>query len=316
MPAVPRSEAPAKINWTLEVLGRRPDGFHEIASVMATLGLKDTVELEPADAWRIDVEAGEALQADLAAHGNIMERAIAEAAAAWKRANGEPDAVAVWPPEGLPAARLHLTKRIPAAAGLGGGSSDAAATLRLVFDYWAIATGNRPDVSLGDVAARIGSDVPFFLTPSGAAYVTGRGEQVQPLRPVATTWVVLLVPPISVARKTARLYSLLRPEHYTSGQDALDLIIPNDPPLLRTVWDEYIVNVFDNDGVADIAFPGIERYQQALEDALGPDSGLPAHLCGAGPTIFILAVDAEDAQQIAASLRADGYETYAVSSPA
>lgn len=314
MPTVPRIEAPAKLNWTLDVLGRRPDGYHEIASVMATLSLKDTIELEPAATWRIDVEAGADLHADLAENGNIMERAIAEAAAAWGRANGEPDAQPAWPPARLPAARLRLTKRIPAAAGLGGGSSDAAATLRLVSEYWQQEmqrAGRRArGFSLEETAARVGSDVPFFFVPTGTALAEGRGERLRQLRPFTRQWLVVLAPPIPIARKTARLYGLLRPEHFSRGERSRVLAhrARSGEPAAATEQD--ITNVFD--AVAEEAFPGLAGYRALLTDV----TGAPAHLCGAGPALFALTPGFTVAYRAAERLKAEGHEAYAVGTPA
>lgn len=161
--------APAKVNLTLAVTGRTADGFHALHTVMVPLGLSDRLSLArahgPTDTLAVTgLDAGPN-------EGNLVIRAIAAARAAVR---GEVDA---WPV----AARLH--KDIPVAAGLGGGSSDAAATLDAVFTAWGADTAVDAPVLAGiraELAARLGSDVPFFLV-DGPAIVTGRGETVQPL---------------------------------------------------------------------------------------------------------------------------------------
>jgi 4-diphosphocytidyl-2-C-methyl-D-erythritol kinase len=177
--AVPRTEAPAKINWTLEVLGKRPDGYHEIRSVMQTLSLKDTLELHPADRFSLTVDGPQAANA-----GNADENFVTRAARSF------PDLL-----ERQPVA-FRLTKRIPAAAGLGGGSSDAAAALRLLSDYWHIDDPKR----LYEVAGALGSDVPFFLR-GGVQLAAGRGEALVPLPSAELVSLVLLTPPLTLRAK-------------------------------------------------------------------------------------------------------------------
>src|SRR2546430_6874607 len=149
--------APAKLNLTLEVLGRRADGYHELASVFATVDLRDRVRVAP---WReLDVRVAPAVGApagdDLASRA---VRALAEASA-------------------RPAvAHVRVRKRIPVGAGLGGGSSDAGAVLRGLARAWRL-----DGIELGPVAARVGSDVPFFVSGAAYALVRGRGELVEKL---------------------------------------------------------------------------------------------------------------------------------------
>ncbi len=178
--------APAKINLVLEVLRRRPDGYHEIRSVLHTLDLADTLVIRSGPPGvhltrdRADLSTGP---------DNLVLRAATVLA----------EALHV-----RPAVSLHLVKRVPVAAGLGGGSSDAAATLLGLCRFWR----KRPDPKhLTALAAGLGSDVPFFLS-GGCAEVRGRGERVHPWPAVPGLWVILVNPGIAVP--TADVYRKLK----------------------------------------------------------------------------------------------------------
>jgi 4-diphosphocytidyl-2-C-methyl-D-erythritol kinase len=171
--------SPAKINLYLEVIGRRPDGYHEIESVMQLVDLCDQVHLRRSGRGiRVSVTG-----ADLpSGRGNLAYKAAA----------------ALLDMAGIRAGvHIHLEKRIPVAGGLGGGSSKAAddlASLNRLFEL-----GHTRE-TLQEVGARLGSDVPFFLS-DGLAVATGRGEVLEPLEPWPPHWVVLANPgvPISTA---------------------------------------------------------------------------------------------------------------------
>lgn len=174
--------APAKLNLTLAVLGRRDDGYHSLHSVMVPLLLGDalTVSVAPRAA------SGDTLRvsglAVSAAEDNLVLRAIAAVRAALARE--DPRARADLPP-----LSVRLVKRIPVAAGLGGGSSDAAAAIEAALAAWQTTLCAE---SMSAVAASIGSDVPFFLA-HGAAVVTGRGEFVEPLPAMTSEPPALLI---------------------------------------------------------------------------------------------------------------------------
>ena len=181
--------APAKLNLTLAVLGRRADGFHDLHSVMAPLALADLISLVPTSSGpdRLHV-----VGADLAAGPeNLVLRAVAALRARLGRLG-----------ETLPPLSIRLDKRIPVAAGLGGGSSDAAAAIDAALEAWAV------DLEAGArtrTAAAVGSDVPFFFAGT-PALVTGRGESVTPLRaPSGPPLGILLVTP-AIAVSTAAVY--------------------------------------------------------------------------------------------------------------
>jgi 4-diphosphocytidyl-2-C-methyl-D-erythritol kinase len=170
--------APAKINLTLEVLARRADGYHGIRSVMVPLALADELALGPSDAFRFTCDARE-----LDGEENLVVRAARDL--------------------GSPPFAVHLRKRIPVQAGLGGGSSDAAALLRAAMNG---ALGRRRDADWVATARRLGSDVPFFLAGTGAL-VEGTGERVTPLGAMPAWHVLVTRPPVSVS--TAAAYAEL-----------------------------------------------------------------------------------------------------------
>ena len=165
--------AHAKINLTLEVLGLRSDGFHEIRSVMQMISLCDTLTFEKDASGMLTLTGG----TDDAppAENNLVLRAARALQATMKTRRG---------------ARIHLEKRIPVGAGLGGGSSDAAATLKALNALWG---AHRSEKQLLKLAASLGSDIPFFLS-KGCALVTGRGETITPAGPLPEMHLVLAKP--------------------------------------------------------------------------------------------------------------------------
>ncbi|MEM8885760.1 MAG: 4-(cytidine 5'-diphospho)-2-C-methyl-D-erythritol kinase [Planctomycetota bacterium] len=171
--------APAKLNLFLEVLGRRPDGYHEIDSVFCALDLHDTVTVEKSDAISLSIDGADDVPAD---ETNLAWRA-AEAFGA--------------------GARIHLQKRIPAGAGLGGGSSDAAAVLLALAEIH----GADP-AALGDRAVGLGADVPYFLR-AGLARGRGIGERVEPVAAPPAGSFLLLLPDLFCSTK--EIYGALEP---------------------------------------------------------------------------------------------------------
>ncbi|OYT73664.1 MAG: 4-(cytidine 5'-diphospho)-2-C-methyl-D-erythritol kinase [Chloracidobacterium sp. CP2_5A] len=163
----------AKINLSLEVIGRRPDGYHELRTVFQTVELHDLLTIEVADAPSVTLTCDD--PALSCADDNLVARAARSLQAAAGVTQG---------------ARIHLQKRIPMQAGLGGGSSDAAVTLLALRRLW---KADIPDAELREMAARLGADVPFFLF-GGTALGLGRGDLIFPL-PDASLPVVVVVSP-------------------------------------------------------------------------------------------------------------------------
>jgi 4-diphosphocytidyl-2-C-methyl-D-erythritol kinase len=268
----------AKVNLTLEVLRRREDGYHELASLVHTISLADDLHLESAESLLSQVEG-----LDIGPEANLVTRA----ARLFFRAAQVP-----------PGAELRLVKRIPESAGLGGGSSDAATTLVGLNELWGARLGT-PD--LAQLAATLGSDVPFFLD-GGAALMTGRGEHLQALPPLSSQWLILVVPPHAVVEKTARLYSALEPADFSSGaatQRAAAQLTQRLP-----VGEEHLFNVFSR--AARGVFPGLADVWTAAERICGRRF----FLSGAGPGLFALAQDRADARRQRARLAGGGISAF------
>lgn len=180
-------EAPAKINWFLEVLRKRPDGYHDLETVMQELELSDTLTCsQRADGQLVLTCTDPGMPTD----GSNL---VMKAATALRTLAGQPLG-----------ADIHLEKRVPSGGGLGGGSSDAACTLMLLNDLWGL---NRPKSDLHAIAAQLGSDINFFLE-GPLAWCEGRGEIVTPLPGACAIPLVVVWPGIPVL--TAKLFQSAR----------------------------------------------------------------------------------------------------------
>ncbi len=262
----------AKVNLTLEVLGKRPDGYHEAATVLHSIGLADELRFEPHDSLILAGDsAGAPGEANLALKaGRALQAALGERRGA----------------------RITLRKRIAVAAGLGGGSSDAAATLAGLARLW---ERDVPKKDLERIAAGLGSDVPFFLT-GGAALGEGRGERITPLPPLRDTWLVVAPASLDATGKTGKLYAALTPASYTKGEATQRVAAALRAG--RPVTSASLCNVFES--VAAMVYPGYEQRRRAFLEA----GAVAAHLAGSGPSLFALAAGQEDGERIAAGLRA------------
>lgn len=196
-----RITAPAKVNLGLEILGRREDGLHEIATVMAMVDLCDVIELSPSlghEVTRAKAVRGIRKDEDLAV------RAL-HAVMAHKRQSRE-------------SATIGLEKHIPIAAGLGGASSDAAAALLAANLLWGQPVEGD---QLQREAALLGSDVPFFLGEP-CALATGPGTTLEPL-PAPHGWIVIVTPPFALAEKTRTMYASLQRSDFTDGSSVAEV---------------------------------------------------------------------------------------------
>jgi 4-diphosphocytidyl-2-C-methyl-D-erythritol kinase len=271
--------APAKINLTLEVLGKRSDGFHEIRSVLQTIDLCDTLHLE--------VGRGISFQCDTpgwSADKSLVNKTINLLQETTGCTKG---------------AKISIEKRIPLMSGRGGDSSDAAAILRGLNELWRL---NLPQEGLVGLAAQLGSDVAFFLY-GGTALATGRGEKITPLPPLAKMWVVLVIPDVPVEPgKTGRMYAALKPSHFTDGKITQKLVETLHKG--KGFSPSMLFNTFEN-----IAFDDYNIRHVYVEHLI--KMGAPhVHIAGSGPTLFTMFKDKEKAGELYTRCKEQGMKAY------
>ena len=265
-------EANAKINLTLDILGKRPDGYHEVAMVMQTVGLHDTLTLEKR-------EQGISLNI------NVPWLKADEKNLAWRAA------ALVQEEFGLTGGvHIELTKRIPVAAGLAGGSADAAAVLKGMSELYGL---NLSDNKLCELGAKLGSDIPFCLL-GGTMLATGRGEVLKRLPDMPETWVVLVKPRISVSTAWAyQNYDEQGAERHPDNEAIQKEIARGNrkgvAKLLCNVLESVTINKYDV----------IERYKQMML----AKGAMASMMSGSGPTVFALAKNREQAEEIAGFMR-------------
>ncbi len=273
--------SPAKINLFLEVIRRRPDGFHDIETVMQLVGLYDEVRLEQCrEGIAIRVEGADLPQGE----ENLAWRA---ARLLLDRA-GRPGGVSV-----------SLRKRIPLGGGLGGGSSNAAAVLAGVNRLYGL---GRSLEELQALAAALGSDVPFFLG-GGLALATGRGEVLRPLRPWPGRWVVIANPGIGIS--TAWVYQQASSKLTEwGGRASIQPLLTGDMLPWPPDW------AFNR--LESVVLPE-QPEVAALKALLQGGGGAPALMSGSGASVFAIVPDADAGQRLAAKAREAG--AFAVTVP-
>ncbi len=267
--------APAKINLGLQVTGRRSDGYHELVTVMQTLELADEVSVEAAP-----TVSGRPSLPDLAAEDDLALRA----AHLLRRTLGVTSG-----------ARVCVEKRIPAAAGLGGGSSDAAAVLAALNQLWEAGVDHE---RLSQIAAELGSDVPF-LVRGGTALATGRGEHLRDLPPAPMRNVVLVRPDTPLG--TADVYAELRPSEWSDGERTMDLC--------RALASDEL----PEDRMCNDLTPAAIRLRPVVGDVLDElraAGARPALMAGSGATCFGLFAGISTAEQAVERGRSMGHWTH------
>lgn len=275
------SKAYAKINLTLDVLGKRADGYHELATIMQTVDLYDTLCLTEIAGERVLLHCN---RPELNTMDNLAVRA---ALLIRQRAQSRRGVL------------IELHKRIPMAAGLGGGSSDAAAVLRALQQWWQLplTAGD-----LLDMATTLGSDVPFFLS-GGLALCEGRGERVTPLMPcwpAALRWLLVVKP--AIALSTAAIFGSLPASDYSDGTHSQALRA--DCVEGRELSTQHLYNGLER-GV-------LEHYSQVAQarcDLLEAGAEL-VQLSGSGPTLFAAFSTLPRACNTLRAMQAGGYEVY------
>ncbi|MBR1588896.1 MAG: 4-(cytidine 5'-diphospho)-2-C-methyl-D-erythritol kinase [Kiritimatiellae bacterium] len=297
--------AHAKVNFTLEVLGVRPDGYHDLRSVVVPVSLADEVALEPADDVTLALRSLRSLKSLMSLKTlktlktletlNAEDNLAVRAARLMQRVSGRRDGVAI-----------SLVKRIPVGGGLGGGSADAAAVLNGLNEMWKLGI---PRNELAALGAEIGSDVPALVL-GGAVLMEGRGERVDWLDGCETRgsrrksiYLVLANPGVFCST----------PEIFKAFKDHL----PNRPEILYNIRlamqsgdGAAVARALQNDLAATAMrlHPEIEMARRRLEEA----GCLGASMSGSGATVFGIARDVADAGRIASELEAEGLWSVAV----
>jgi 4-diphosphocytidyl-2-C-methyl-D-erythritol kinase len=289
--------APAKVNLLLRVLGSRPDGYHELFMVMEKLSLYDEITLSEIPSGIELALEGEGLDAGMAAEKNLACRA----AVLFKEAAEE-----------IRGVRVLLKKRIPVAAGLGGGSSDAAAVLRGLNKLWRM---NWPTEKLAALGAKLGADVPFFCF-DGPAVAEGRGEIITPLNALPKLFFLLINPGFAVStpwvyKEFDRLWS--NQESRVAGYGPLELTAPhkgasNPSPYNYKEFRDVVQNLRNDLEMATIAsYPEIGEIKSYLVNQ-GARGSL---MSGSGPTVFGIFEDEKTRNQAINKITKKNWKVYA-----
>jgi len=256
-------KAPAKINVRLKVIGKRPDGYHELVSIMAPVEIFDILDLEASPGRGVEISCvGRDIPGD---ETNLAYRAARD----FLSYAGINDRISI-----------SLLKNIPVAAGLGGGSSDAAAVLRGLNAMYAAPLS---EPKLHRLALKLGADVPFFIkgVPSLA---TGVGEILEPIPNWPEAWYVIITPPIQVS--TAWVYGNLKLELTTGEYDYIVKILKNDTFTISKLLEN------DLERVTTASFPIINTLKKLLVDA-GAEGAI---MSGSGPSVFGVFASREKAE--------------------
>ena len=274
-----RISAFAKINLTFEVLGRRPDGYHEVMTILQTVDLADRLDLWPGRNLRVECDAP-----GLSGEANLVWQAAEKLA---QRCGIRPEV------------HILVRKRIPIGMGLGGGSSDAAAALVALNEMWQLSLTQD---ELSEVAAELGSDVPFFLH-GGIVLAQGRGERITPLPNLPKLTGLLVCPLDTIPGKTGRMYASLTRANYSDGGITRRMVE-------TLAGGQFVVDMMHNafEGVAFQVFPGLEETYRQVSIAT---TSRP-HLSGAGPALFCLPFEEDELQRLTIALQPLGVKAYLV----
>ena len=263
----------AKVNLFLNVLGKRPDGYHELVTLFERIDLADQVTLETIPGGRVEAVCD---HPDVPVDGSNL---VARAAVAYQEAAGWKQGV-----------RIVLEKKIPVAAGLGGGSSDAAATLQGLQ----ILSGSRlPEEKLVEIARNLGADVAFFLSRVPWAMGTGRGDQIQPVDLKAHLWHLLVYPRFPVPTKAVyQAFSLTAP-----GPDVkllFDALRDSQVPRIR----QFLFNALEP--TVEAMYPALRSVKATIQSTGGMNRSL---VSGSGSTVVAVCSSREEAVAAADALR-------------
>lgn len=274
-------KAPAKINLGLDVLGKRADGYHELEMVMSSVDLADRLIIEELEEDKIIIETNKAFL-PIDKRNNVYQ-----AASIVKKRYGINKGILI-----------RITKNIPVAAGLGGGSTDCAAALRGMDRLWQLGL-TMPE--LIDIGMEVGTDVPYCIYGT-TAFISGKGEKVTPLRPMPQCWVVLVKPRLSVS--TGKIFQEVDLDqlHHPDIQELSDAILAEDYQRMIAAM---------GNSLESITIPKHPVVQQIKERMMkyGADVAL---MTGSGPTVFALCQKYSRAQRVYNALKGFCEEVYLV----
>lgn len=274
-------KAPAKINLGLDVLGKRADGYHELEMVMSSVDLADRLIMEELEEDKIIIETNKAFL-PIDKRNNVYQ-----AASIVKKRYGINKGILI-----------RITKNIPVAAGLGGGSTDCAAALRGMDSLWQLGL-TMPE--LIDIGMEVGTDVPYCIYGT-TAFISGKGEKVTPLRPMPQCWVVLVKPRLSVS--TGKIFQEVDLDqlHHPDIQELSDAILAEDYQRMIAAM---------GNSLESITIPKHPVVQQIKERMMkyGADVAL---MTGSGPTVFALCQKYSRAQRVYNALKGFCEEVYLV----
>lgn len=276
-------KAPAKINLGLDVLyERESDGYHQLEMVMSSVDLADRLILEEISEDKILIETNKAFL-PIDKRNNVYQ-----AAAMLKERYGIT--------QGL---KISIEKKIPVAAGLGGGSSDCAAALRGMNRLWDL---NLSMAELIDIGVEIGTDVPYCLHGT-TSFIAGKGEIVQPLAPMPQCWVVLVKPRMSVS--TRKIFQQVQDVNALTHPDMTLL----SQAILAQDYEEMLRHM--GNSLEDVTIPKYPVVQQ-IKDRMMKYGADIALMSGSGPTVFALCKQHSRAQRIYNGLKGFCEEVYLV----
>lgn len=272
-----KASAPGKVNLHFEVGPLRADGYHSVISLYQGLAIRQSVSVEPADAWQVETTGNlpaEQLQLVPVDEANLVVTAAKRLA----------EYVGIANPQRM---RFFTHKQVPVAAGLAGGSADAAAALVALNEVWCLGLDAK---QLAEVGAKVGSDVPFALL-GGTALGVDTGIQLTSLEPIQNLHFALAISPVGLS--TGKVFTKFD-ELYPSG----DLTTTAEE--LRSALERGQLEFGKN----SLLKPAIELKPELAELVNSP--GLPLALSGSGPTLFFASFDSEAVSQVAGELRSSG----------
>lgn len=276
--------APAKVNLTLEIMGKREDGYHELSSIMQTIDLCDVLTFWKNEWIHIEPEYCNLPYDDSArpcnSKNHYQDNLVYKAAELLKKETGYPGG-----------ALIQIRKNIPFSSGLGGGSSDAAAALKGLNKLWDLRLSKE---ELAGIGAKIGSDIAFFIY-GGTCLVKGRGEEVFPLKSFPKRWLLVIMIPIGITQKTKKLYSFIKSSYYSDGTHTETLLkkidqwhcSEHEPDIIGSA-SEYLFNTFEfvyNNGHKELG-----QWKECFDRF----DGESLHLAGSGPALYHMS-DSENA---------------------